>query len=928
MLANLPSQPPGTTVLFVNISGVGLGAVSSSPNLASTGQDWTCDTAGDSCGVYMSPGVPVTLTANANSNAIFTTWGGQCSGNGPCQITTNGVQTVLAVFQPHTVTAVLTGLGSGSVTSSYGTPACSGGQCVLSLPSSGAPASVTLTAVPASNSYFAGWFGAGCSGTGTCTVSTTQAQTVNAIFQTSQTAITVWVPGTPVLGDGGGGTISATGTVEPSCSVLGTTTCTFHVNTNQLPVTVTLSAAPNSFSAFSSWGGACSGTAPCTLNITQPTNVTAVFLAYELTVNVSGQGTVTSNPSGLSCSGPACTFDFTSSSPATYVLTATPAPNYTFVAWSGACTGTGTCTVSTTTPSQSLSAFFQAKTTANGAAPIIEFFAANPNSIQNGGTTNLSWIVAGANTLTLSGGGLPAPVNVWASPMQVVPVFLSSTATFTLTATNGNGTSSKTAIVTLALPPAAQTYTHDWTWVDPTGTQQCSDIVQYGGNHACGGDMTFYMPLNCTQCHGNGSDFTQNGGPANVSCAACHLNAFASTTCGSFNVPSPCSCDLCHTPAQITPMMGTTLPQSSCTLCHGDATNSNTAINAAPGRDTLGNTATTAPFVGAHKSHLNISSISQPIACNQCHTVPAAGDPTHYSTFPSPVALTWGTLATAGSVTPSWNGTAYTCTNYCHGASLTGGSLTKPNWTVVNGTQAACGTCHGAPPPSPHPAATLLQCHGCHSGTVNADGTINVAGGLHVDGIIEITGGTCTSCHGNSKITTYPLDAAPPVDTSGNTATTSPGVGAHQVHLVNTDLRSSPIQCTECHVVPSDFTHSTQPLNLTWGPLASLCITNDCSPAPSYNTATYTCTNFCHGSTLYAGGSNTTPQWNVVNGTQAACGTCHGLPPPPATGHFQSAACGACHCGYTTYAYPGMPENASTINLDNHINGTVEVDCY
>ncbi|HVP69150.1 MAG TPA: hypothetical protein VMT17_18010, partial [Anaeromyxobacteraceae bacterium] len=211
---------------------------------------------------------------------------------------------------------------------------------------------------------------------------------------------------------------------------------------------------------------------------------------------------------------------------------------------------------------------------------------------------------------------------------------------------------------------------------------------------------------------------------------------------------------------------------------------------------------------------------------------------------------------------------------------------------------------------------------------VNADGTINVAGGLHVDGIIEITGGTCTSCHGNSNITTYPLDAAPPVDTSGNTATTSPGVGAHQVHLVNTDLRSSPIQCTECHVVPSDFTHSTQPLNLTWGPLASLCITNDCSPAPSFNTATYTCTNFCHGSTLYAGGSNTTPQWNVVNGTQAACGTCHGLPPPPATGHFQSAACGACHCGYTTYAYPGMPENASTINLDNHINGTVEVDCY
>ena len=924
MLANLGTQPAGTTVLFLNISGVSLGSVSTNPPLS-----WTCDSAGDSCGVYATPGIAVTFTASPNSNAVFTSWGGQCSGNGACAITTSGVQSVLAVFQPHTVTAVLSGLGSGSVTSSYGTPACGGGQCVLTLPSSGAPANLTLTAVPASNSYFAGWYGANCGGTGTCTVPTGQAQMVNAVFQTNQTAITVWVPGTPVLGDGGGGTINATGTLESSCSFVGAKTCTFHVNTNQLPVSVTLSATPNNYSAFTGWGGECSGTAPCTLNITQPTNVTAVFLAYELGVNVYGYGSVSSSPGLVSCSDKTtpCTIDFATGSPPTLTLTATPAPNYTFLGWSGACTGTGTCQISTTTPSNSVSAFFQIAIPANGSAPIIQFFAANPSSIPNGGVTTLSWIVAGATTLNLAYGSISTPV--YASPMTVKPTFLSSSVTFTLTATNANGTSTKQAIVTLALPPTAQTYNHQppWTWVDPTLTQQCQNMVQVGGNHACGGDMSFYMPLNCTQCHGNGSDFTPDGGPSSVSCAACHLNAFASTTCGGFGVASPCSCDLCHTPAQITNKMGTTTSQSSCTLCHGDATISNTAINAAPGRDTLGNTSTSAPFVGAHAAHLNAGVLSQAIACTECHTVPPSGDTTHFSTFPSPVAFNWGPLASSAGVTPSWNGVAYTCTNYCHGATLSGGTLTKPTWTVVNGTQAACGTCHGAPPPSPHPAATLAQCHGCHSGTVNSDGTINVAGGLHVDGVVEITGGTCTSCHGNSNISQFPLDAAPPYDTLGNSATSAPGVGAHQIHLVNTDLRSSPIACTECHVVPGDTTHSTEPLNLTWGLLASACITTNCTPGPSFNTATLQCTNYCHGSNLGAGGSNTNPQWNKVDGTQAACGTCHGLPPPPSTGHVQLNGCGFCHCGYTTGAYAGMPINSTTVNLQQHMDANVEVEC-
>jgi hypothetical protein len=65
---------------------------------------------------------------------------------------------------------------------------------------------------------------------------------------------------------------------------------------------------------------------------------------FTLTVNKtgSGQGTVTSSPSGINC-GPTCSADFTSG--AVVTLTATPATGSTFAGWSGACSGTGTCTV-------------------------------------------------------------------------------------------------------------------------------------------------------------------------------------------------------------------------------------------------------------------------------------------------------------------------------------------------------------------------------------------------------------------------------------------------------------------------------------------------------------------------------------------------------------------------------------------------------
>ncbi|MCP4657070.1 MAG: hypothetical protein GY856_16795, partial [bacterium] len=65
---------------------------------------------------------------------------------------------------------------------------------------------------------------------------------------------------------------------------------------------------------------------------------------YRLTVSKlgTGSGTVTSVPSGIRCGGD-CTHDYAAGTGVT--LTATPDLGSTFAGWSGACAGTGDCSV-------------------------------------------------------------------------------------------------------------------------------------------------------------------------------------------------------------------------------------------------------------------------------------------------------------------------------------------------------------------------------------------------------------------------------------------------------------------------------------------------------------------------------------------------------------------------------------------------------
>ena len=78
----------------------------------------------------------------------------------------------------HTLTVTKTGSGTGTVSSDVG-----GDQLRRHLRRRLRPGHVvTLTAAASAGSRFAGWSGEGCSGTGTCIVTMSQARNVSAAF--------------------------------------------------------------------------------------------------------------------------------------------------------------------------------------------------------------------------------------------------------------------------------------------------------------------------------------------------------------------------------------------------------------------------------------------------------------------------------------------------------------------------------------------------------------------------------------------------------------------------------------------------------------------------------------------------------------------------------------------------------------------------
>ncbi|MBI4817592.1 MAG: CxxxxCH/CxxCH domain-containing protein [Deltaproteobacteria bacterium] len=389
----------------------------------------------------------------------------------------------------------------------------------------------------------------------------------------------------------------------------------------------------------------------------------------------------------------------------------------------------------------------------------------------------------------------------------------------------------------------------------------------------------------CGSCHGLPPAAPH---PANANCEACHL-----PTAGVNRT-------IAGRATHVDGIVQVTI--EGCTGCHGvgDVLN--------PPVDTQGRSETTFRSVGAHQTHVRGGQGSRPVSCTECHLVPVAvGDPGHNDTA-LPAEVTFSGVARADGANAVWTPAGPTCTSYCHGATLSGGSHVTARWTTVNGSEAACGSCHGLPPPAPHPAGD--RCELCHAPTAGVGTTIaNPA--THVDGILQAASGDCSSCHGS------PTNAAPPFDTTGGSLETLRTVGAHQAHLLGSSGISRPVACSECHVVPLDSNDpghldTPAPAELRFGPLAALGVT------PLWNGLS--CSNtYCHGATL-RDGAITDPMWASGEGAQAGCGTCHGA--PPAGTHPSDNRCELCHL-------PTAGANQTIADPTTHIDGILQAakDC-
>jgi uncharacterized repeat protein (TIGR01451 family) len=165
---------------------------------------------------------------------------------------------------------------------------------------------------------------------------------------------------------------SGTGTVTSSpagISCGATCSASFDAGTS-----VTLNASASAGSTFTGWTGACSGTGACTVAMGAATTVGATFQGNAtLSVSTSGNGRVSSVPSGIDC-GSACAATFATGTAVT--LAATPSTGSVFKGWGGACSGTGSCAI-TLRGAASVTASFGAPSadvalaqSANPAAPI------------------------------------------------------------------------------------------------------------------------------------------------------------------------------------------------------------------------------------------------------------------------------------------------------------------------------------------------------------------------------------------------------------------------------------------------------------------------------------------------------------------------------------------------------------------------------
>jgi predicted CxxxxCH...CXXCH cytochrome family protein len=291
------------------------------------------------------------------------------------------------------------------------------------------------------------------------------------------------------------------------------------------------------------------------------------------------------------------------------------------------------------------------------------------------------------------------------------------------------------------------------------------------------------------------------------------------------------------------------------------------------------------------------------IECADCHVVPETASAPGHIDGDNKAEVTFAMIAGPNA---AWSGT--TCTTQCHGSATLGGAHSTPLWTQVDGSQSTCGSCHGVPPPAPHP--TDSNCASCHPTMEEGSLTFRDPAS-HINGVVDVIQGAtgCTSCHGS------PASSAPPTDLGGNTANTAQGVGAHVAHLATSTWHRA-ITCTNCHVVPNAI---DAPGHRDGDNIAEV-VFDTLDPAGTYTRANATCSNlYCHGT---GRGNTGTKSW--VTPGALACGACHSMTGTNMSGDHrkhivgENIKCSQCHGDVVNAAQ-------TIINANLHVNGLHEV---
>jgi predicted CxxxxCH...CXXCH cytochrome family protein len=383
--------------------------------------------------------------------------------------------------------------------------------------------------------------------------------------------------------------------------------------------------------------------------------------------------------------------------------------------------------------------------------------------------------------------------------------------------------------------------------------------------------------------------------PSAPRCNTCHGASYA----GQAIAPS---CNACHAAA------GWADWQQSCSFCHGRKdvaakAGYDFALHpdwAAPPDDVKGRlTGLPSAAAGAHQAHVAPNEFRSPIACSECHLVPA----TAIHTLNQSLDLPFGPLSRSGGAVPLWEASTLTCSaNYCHGNFNYDGVQGKAASLSWTGSLTGCTTCHEMPPTghayssNPDPAS----CAGCHGGTVNGDGTIDVAGGLHINGQKDASGGACDSCHwfpnSLSRLPTgahlahFGLDATQASSGFGDLGTLET---KYPTSTPTTAPSAYAFGCGNCHPIATGqhSMGSGSTVAKVWlyeaaAPTGSLKAKNPSSAA--FDPTAKTCNNvYCHSSgqeTTPASGPTyvITPAWN--SGTHLGCASCHQNPPKYTSG--------------------------------------------